>query len=80
MNAKDKIEVVDATDVSDVEIDTGVIRRIFVRENLKRLRKFATSSKRLDTTPRALKRLAKSIANVASLQKAGRLRHPSIKA
>jgi len=66
--------------VSDVEIDTGVIRRIFVRENLKRLRKFATSSKRLDTTPRALKRLAKSIANVASLQKAGRLRHPSIQA
>jgi hypothetical protein len=67
-----------AIPVSDVEIDTGVIRRIFVRENLKRLRKLAISSKRSDTTLRDLKRLAKSIANVASLQKAGRLRHPSI--
>ena len=69
-----------AIPVNDVEIDTGVIRRIFVRENLKRLRKLATSSKRSDTTPRDLKRLAKSIADVANLQKAGRLRHPSIQA
>ena len=67
-----------AIPVNDVEIDAGVVQRMFVRENLKRLRKLATNSKRSDTSPRDLKRLAKLIANVAGLQKAGRLRHPSI--
>jgi hypothetical protein len=67
-----------AIPVNDIEIEAGVIRRMFVRENLKRLRKLATSSNRVDTTPRDLKRLAKLIANVAGMQKAGRLRHPSI--
>ncbi len=67
-----------AIPVHDVEIEAGAIRQMFVRENLKRLKKLATNSNRVDTTPRDLKRLAKLIANVAGLQKAGRLKHPSI--
>ena len=67
-----------AIPVSDVEIEAGTIRRMIVRENLKRLKKMAANSHRAVTTPRDLKRLVKLIANVVSLQKAGRLRHPSI--
>ena len=70
-----------AIPIDDVEIKAGVIRRMFVRENLKRLKKLATNSgRRATTTPRDLKQLAKLIANVVRLQKAGRLRHPSIMA
>ena len=64
--------------VDDVEIDAGVIRRLFVREQLKRLKKMATDSNQTLTTPRDLKRLARLIASVVGLQKDGRLRHPSI--
>ena len=64
--------------VNDVEIEAGAIRRMFVREHLKRLKKMATNSNHTYTTPRDLKRLAKLIASVVGLQKAGRLRHPSI--
>jgi hypothetical protein len=68
-----------AIPIDDVEIKAGFVRRMFVRENLKRLKKLATNSSRRDvTTPRDLKRLAKLIANVVGLQKEGRLRHPSI--
>ncbi|MDA0918819.1 MAG: hypothetical protein O2945_07100, partial [Planctomycetota bacterium] len=64
--------------VDDVEIDAGLIRRLFVREQLKRLKKMATDSNQTLTTPRDLKRLARLIASVVGLQKDGRLRHPSI--
>lgn len=68
-----------AIPIDDVEIEAGFVRRIFVREHLKRLRKTATNSgRRAFTTPRDLKRLAKLIADVVGLQKAGRLRYPSI--
>lgn len=68
-----------AIPIDDVEIEAGFVRRMFVRKHLKRLKKTATSSSRLDvTTPRELRRLAKLIANVVGLQNEGRLRHPSI--
>lgn len=68
-----------AIPIDDVEIEAGFVRRMFVREHLKRLKKTATNSNyRAVTTPRDLKRLAKLIANVVGLQNEGRLRHPSI--
>jgi len=68
-----------AIPIDDVEIEAGFVRRMFVREHLRRLKKTATNSnRRAVTTPRELKRLAKLIANVVGLQNEGRLRHPSI--
>jgi hypothetical protein len=64
--------------IHDVEIEASFFRRKFVRENLKQLKKLATNSKRAETRPRDLKRLAKLITKVLGLQKEGRLRHPSI--
>jgi hypothetical protein len=64
--------------VHDVEIEASFIHRKFVRENLKQLKKLATNSKRAETSPKDLKRLAKLISNVLGLQKEGRLRHASI--
>lgn len=68
-----------AIPVNDVKIEAGFVRRIVVREHLKRLKKTASNSRRHSvTTPRELKQLAKLIANVVGLQNEGRLRHPSI--
>ncbi len=65
--------------VDDVEIEVGFVRRSLIRGQLRRLKTLATNSSRhAVATPRDLKRLAKLIASVVSLQKEGRLKHPSI--
>lgn len=67
-----------AIPVDAVEIDAGLLDRLSVRDGLKRLKKQASSTGRLMTSPRDLKRLAKQISVILGLKSEGRLRFPSI--
>ena len=67
-----------AIPVNDVEIDAGLIRRVSIRESLKKLKKLASNSARTPMSPRDLRRLASQISTILGLKDEGRLRHPSI--
>lgn len=67
-----------AIPVKDIEIDAGFLRRVSVRDSLKRLKRQASNTDRTLTSPRDLKRLAGQIAVILGLKNEGRLRHPSI--